>query len=550
MMVKISKVALFFVLLVIVYACKKNNDEQWRDAGSSGNGFRIAASTETAPGFRTGHTDGEGKITVTWEKGDKIGLFTLVGIERKNANVPLEIEKDEDINNAGKNAVFSGELSQNLNWNLALYAYYPHSNEAGENPKSVSISVGNQIIDGKQSKHLAKYDVLVADPVKNYQLSQTNATLNFKHVMAIADFKITLPVANEAIEIREIKIMRAGGKRIQTSGTLDITAEDKTERLSITSTSSQSSYAQLTKVENVALAHGESFNAKIALFPTDWTGETISIYVKTSVGTYKIEKPGIRFEAGKRYNSELALDNLLPVNIGDYYYADGTWSTDLDATKKVVGIVVYKGRQGGSSNGYVAALKDTETIPRAKGDTADEAIDVPEIPNLPKALIANTPPNYYAQVWNVNAEYGSFIAVEDWNGKQYAEMIKRKRNQEGYNKLHFLLKSVDFELEGVTDGPAAKGNWFTPTWTQLHALTFNYEFLQQRFVSAGGSFANRERWSSSEPLLTNTSSTNYSRLTAYTFIYGALSDLGVVIWRFRFSHPLKGEFPIRPYLEF
>lgn len=539
---------LLLIGIFLISACQKKQEEQ--EIPQTSGSFKITASTTTGPLFKTGHTEGNGKIVVSWEKGDKIGLFTLTGTEQKNTNAPLVIEKEEDISNAGKNAVFSGDISQNVNWNMDLYAYYPHSNDAGQNPKAVVISSNGQVINGKESTHLAKHDIMVADPVKNYQLSMPPPELNFHHIMAIADFKVSLPVANEAIEIREIRIMRSEGKRIQTSGTVDITAENEPQRLSISSSPAQSSFAQVAKVENVTLLQGESFNAKIALLPTDWTGETITIYIKTSIGTYKTEKAGIKFEAGKRYSSELPLDNLLPVNIGDYYYADGTWSANKKTDKQIVGIVVYKGHEGGSSSGYVAALKDTPET-RAKGDNSDEAIDVPEIPNLILALRENTPSNYYYNEWSPEPiVYGSFIAVEDWNGKQYAEMIKKKRNLPGYNKLYFLLKSVDFELGGVTDGPAAKGNWFTPSWTQLHALTFNYKFLQQRFLDAGGSFTDKQdRWSSSEPENIGNSSTNYSKYTVYAFGYRELNTLGN--WKFRFvGTNIKGVFPIRPYLEF
>lgn len=537
-------------ITLLVSACKKNTEETVEETKNSATNFKINASTVSGPQFKTGHTDSDDKIIVTWEKGDRIGLFSWVDTDQKNTNVPLEILKTEDISNAGKNATFSGEISQNVNWNMNLYAYYPHNEAAGNNPKTVFISTEGQVIDGKQSKHLSQYDVLVADPIKNFKAAQSNTSLSFKHVMSIIDFKVSLPASSVPIEIREIKVMRQDGKRVQTNGTLNLTAENEAERLSISSTAAQSSFAQLAQVTNVTLAQGDSFNAKLAVFPTDWSAENISIYVKTSVGTYKIDKPGMKFEAGKRYRSELVLNDLLPVNIGDFYYADGTWSTNLASDKKVVGVVVYKGHKGGSSNGYVAALKDTEEATRAKGDNADQAIDVPEIPNLPRALRENTPSIYSYNEWSLEPiVYGTYIAVEDWNGKLYGEMIKRKRNETGYNKLYFLLKSVDFELEGIKDGPAAKGNWFTPAWTQLHILTDNYKFLQQRFIDAGGSFTDRQqRWSASEPLLTNTGSTDYSKYTVYSFVYTEVNTVGN--WKFQFNTNLKGKYPVRPYLEF
>lgn len=520
---------MIYALLVtgLFAACKKDDigkapEEQKTDQVN----FRFTA-TNGGPSFRTGHTAEDDKLSVSWLTGDKIGLFSVVNNDTKNANTAFSIKAASDITNSGKNAVFSGELAQSADWDMDFYAYYPHAALETADVKKIPVSLADQAIDGKDSKHLAKYDILVADPLKGVKAGAENTQLNFKHVMAIADLKISLPTGAEAQQIKQIRFQRADGKLIGVNGTLDISAATEADRLKITSTEAEQLWTQKTKVENVSLAAGESFQAQIAMLPADWSSETISIYVDTDKGTYQFDKTNIKTEAGKRYTSELKLENKLVAKVGDFYYADGSWSTDLDSKKKVVGVVVYTGQKGGATNGFVAALEDVSNGQFGKLSL----FNIPEIPGA---------------TWT-GVQSGE---EEDWDGQAHAKAVAAKRTEEGYKDMNFILLSLDYAPTGITSGPAAKGNWYTPAINQLSvAVMNNSDAIEASLLHVGGTTMKAKNiLSSTETYYTNSQLNNAKREVLGTS-NGAIPT-GAVANAGSFRIDARQVFPVRPFLTF
>lgn len=499
-------------------SCQKDNvGDLGQDGPAEIVNFTLSARSG-GPSFRTIHEPDEDKLVVTWDKGDRIGLFNVVGGDTKNANAVFSIQDDADITEEGKNAVFGGDINQSADWDMDFYAYYPYVSGQNDATK-IPVSVADQVIDGTDSKHLSTYDVLVADPLKGVQAGDEETSINFQHIMAIADFDISLPAGAEEQEIREIRIQRANGEAITIGGTVDITAEAEDDRLGITATEEGQSWAQTVKVENVTLAAGESFQARVALIPADWSEETLSIFVNTDKGTYQFDKADIKAEAGKRHNSELVLENKLPVAVGDYYYADGTWSTDLDGDKTVVGVVVYTGQKGGATNGFVMSLEDVDNGQVGKLSN----FNIPEIPgSTPPAITSGT--------------------EEDWNGQAYAKAVAEKRAEAGYKDMNFILQSLDYVPDGVTDGPATKGNWYTPAANQLLAISANLSLINSRLsaISESEIVATQNYWPSTE--LWHRDPDGLAALRTILLITGngqVIAGLGT-----------SSVYPVRPYLSF
>ena len=466
-----SKITLFFVLLIAGSACKKNSSDTTFTTANSDKNFRISASTETSPGFKTDHTDGNGKITVTWEKSDSIGLFSLVNGGLKNANEPFEILNDADISNTGKSAVFSGELSQSVDWQADLYAYYPYAQLQNANYKAVPLSVEGQVQDGENYHHLSKYDFLIGS-AKQVKLTES-VQIDFAHTMAIVDFNITIPNVSEDVEIFEIRLMRPDNKPIYTIGSIDLSTGN------ISAGNEENGPHHKLKLLNSILKSGGKFTASLAMFPADWTGETIIFFVDTSLGTFKIEKTGIKMEAGKRYKSELKItEPAIPVNIGDYYYADGTWSTQLDASKTVVGVVVYKGQKGGAVNGHVIALHNANNNKLLTKDiVVKPPVDIPGVRNLEYHTPSIADPGIF---------YFLMSGEEDWEGYQNTNVVYTRRNETPYNQCGFALLAKEYAPGGVIHGPAAKGNWYTPAISQLQVFGEQYKFINERIEAANG----------------------------------------------------------------
>ena len=67
----------------------------------------------------------------------------------------------------------------------------------------------------------------------------------------------------------------------------------------------------------------------------------VSVLVSSSNGQSLIAKLAVEIAGGGDTPDPDVPDT--PVNLGDFYYSDGTWSSELDASKEVIGIVFYVG---------------------------------------------------------------------------------------------------------------------------------------------------------------------------------------------------------------
>ena len=112
---------------------------------------------------------------------------------------------------------------------------------------------------------------------------------------------------------------------------------------------------------------------------------------------------------------------------GDYFYSDGTWSSELDMSKTVLGIVFVPSperfgeaeKQAGYTNGLVIALKNAaESISWSKNN-----IDIPEIENTYRDAFYNDLSGLHNTntVWARDdyseTEYRAFAAVAAWNSE-------------------------------------------------------------------------------------------------------------------------------------
>ena len=112
---------------------------------------------------------------------------------------------------------------------------------------------------------------------------------------------------------------------------------------------------------------------------------------------------------------------------GDYFYSDGTWSSELDMSKTVLGIVFVPSperfgeaeKQAGYTNGLVIALKNAaESISWSKNN-----IDIPEIENTYRDAFYNDLSGLHNTntVWARDdyseTEYRAFAAVASWNSE-------------------------------------------------------------------------------------------------------------------------------------
>lgn len=156
-----------------------------------------------------------------------------------------------------------------------------------------------------------------------------------------------------------------------------------------------------------------------------------------------------------------------PAQIGDYYYADGTWSSELDASKTVIGVVfsVSPDRTGASVaeilgknvNGLVVALKDASKSAVWSTNNQDEEI------------ISNT---------------GTFqAAYEDIDG-----LAKTKAVWETYadNLDSYPAFKAVKEFNDIVPAPESTTGWFLPAIGQFWDLFRNFGELTELDDIASG----------------------------------------------------------------
>ena len=214
------------------------------------------------------------------------------------------------------------------------------------------------------------------------------------------------------------------------------------------------------------------------------------------------------------------------VAVGDYYYSDGTWSTELDPSKTVIGVVfsVENPSQMGdtklladhpeATHGLVVALEETANIQWQASSS-----------NVGQWLVDNEGYNYL-QDTNRKCGYSNTLGLVAYNAACPAE-----------NKVLVADCAPEIELGSKTSG------WYLPSYAELDML-FKYEqstrpsmisngAIAQKIEAAGGTPFSIERSSYNTPdgmddaptYWSSTESTGSSIwATGVHFLYGGVTN--------------------------
>lgn len=101
---------------------------------------------------------------------------------------------------------------------------------------------------------------------------------------------------------------------------------------------------------------GETRQIKAEILPQNTT-DTILLFDSSAPDIASVSEDGlvtalsegeaaIRVSAGEKHALCNVTVQCIPAEIGDYYYSDGTWSSELDTDKTVIGIVFWTGNPG------------------------------------------------------------------------------------------------------------------------------------------------------------------------------------------------------------
>lgn len=201
---------------------------------------------------------------------------------------------------------------------------------------------------------------------------------------------------------------------------------------------------------------------------------------------------------------------VAPAQVGDYFYADGTWSTELAADKQCIGIVFAVGHSEydasdysstgigkAKCNGYVIALNDASTSYAMWGPKGQE--------------LGCYPKDEFGDPIQNGRENGQY---NDWSGYLYSCLAKADADLNGglsagaaEGHPHFYYAMVAYA--DAVPAPGSTSGWFLPAISQLYQSLNVADRIAS--VEGGKKLANDWYGSSSEAAVDNPGPQDYFR---------------------------------------
>lgn len=392
--------------------------------------------------------------------------------------------------------LFTGQLSTQVKNENEITIFYPAAAITSVTSDTLNLSKQDGTLTG-----VANYDYAWASCEASMNETSGSSACEMTSLVTIGKFQFTTNDGSPLNPITRITVTA-------TSGELYSSAVVKLKDGEFSSTDTGS-----ITVSNKAGISGMTY---ISFFPSEaqlhftlvtTTGE---IYETSTSSTVKLEK-------GKIYQaSALACTPLAPARVGDYYYSDGTYSTDRDENKTCIGIVYALNDADGNLSttltsspfGRIVALGNNQ----AKTKWGNQAEDVEDIENYANAngtLTSGSLPYYNGtedsffsdkaeeQIKGVtiNTETGvpatwvSAGSLSDFNGKAHTSYVTKVASYPAGGNCY----------QYSTEGKQA-GEWYLPSAGELALL---WELHKTGIIcndkqDCFNDFARGGYWSSSE----------------------------------------------------
>lgn len=208
-------------------------------------------------------------------------------------------------------------------------------------------------------------------------------------------------------------------------------------------------------------------------------------------------------------------------NVGDFFYSDGTWSTELDQTKTVVGVVfsvdnvtlhdkTLKADHSGCTHGIVVALNETDPV---KWQSWRSDVDTWAVANG------------YMHVRGISYANNVFSLTDDgrkltgYNNTKAlkAYMQSPEYAAEGENAVVYLFDNAS-EMSDIS----GTSGWYIPSVAEMIQLADNSEVVLQKIQQVGGEAFAASHWSSTEGA--QTTMAVMCELNTKVFKYNASKD--------------------------
>lgn len=164
------------------------------------------------------------------------------------------------------------------------------------------------------------------------------------------------------------------------------------------------------------------------------------------------------------------------LNVGDYFYSDGTWSSELQSGKTVVGVVFAKANA-----------------------TAADPVLAKDFPNCTHGLVLGLTEyvdqdfgsvscyNGHGYYTNLGYDASSIVDVEKQNGygnsKAHRDLNASKAD---YVALFNAESGVIATQTNAVATPSGASSWYVPSYKEMSMILANYDTVNAAIVSAGG----------------------------------------------------------------
>jgi len=478
---------ILFVGISFLLSCSNENEEVQNIQSSS---LRITTDIATRSVIES----------TTFAPGDQIGIELLYGPTR---NIRATYDNKWHLEN-------SISLSVNP---ISVYAYYPYTKDFEYDMAKVDITP-DAVVTGQA-------DYLYGTSVKEVSATNPDAFIHFNHALA----RITLSIRRSADDIgsgllSSVCLRNAGSNTaISTSGWMNISTGEIVSNEAMTGESSGEGFISLDV--DYTLSSETAQNVDILVIPTEMKTEgMVELELTIDDSQYIVKMPAATWEAGGQYTYPITINrkgnsgsDQTNAKIGDYYYDDGTWSTQYNADKTCVGIVfALSEEQDGdinisleeSAHGRVVALHDLAI--NADYYTWGAADDIEYIPNfytidgeytagyLPmdgNESYSGEPHIQYS-MYNWPIEEGIYYALTDYAGRKYTSYLNEFAGDYPAGNA----------CSEYTTGKIGDHSWYLPAIGELArlAMACNAELLDRESVSGFETikYPGYTYWSSSE----------------------------------------------------
>lgn len=164
------------------------------------------------------------------------------------------------------------------------------------------------------------------------------------------------------------------------------------------------------------------------------------------------------------------------LNVGDYFYSDGTWSSQLQSGKTVVGIVYSKAN---------AVVSDPQLAKDFPACTHGLVLGLTEYADQDFGAVST----YYGHKYYTELGYDASLIVNTEKPNGYGNSKAHKQlnaSKPDYVSLFNAQSGIIATQTSAVATPANASSWYVPSYREMEMINDNYDKINAALNAAGG----------------------------------------------------------------